>query len=156
VDEAHNVAPPGGGRYAQDSLRTQAIRTLVPHFEHKLFLTATPHNGYQESFSALLELLDNQRFARGVMPNRQQLEAVMVRRLKSEFVDEWDGKPRFPKRRLRVIEVAYSEKEKQVHSSVLSIENKLHNELLCTIIRECKSVNGFRKLQQGQNALLQR
>jgi len=40
--------------------------------------------------------------------------------------------------------------------TVLSIENKLHNELLCTIIRECKSVNGFRKLQQGQNALLQR
>jgi len=116
VDEAHNVAPPGGGRYAQDSLRTQAIRTLVPHFEHKLFLTATPHNGYQESFSALLELLDNQRFARGVMPNQKQLEAVMVRRLKSEFVDEWDGKPRFPKRRLRVIEVAYSEEEKQVHS----------------------------------------
>ena len=40
--------------------------------------------------------------------------------------------------------------------TVLSIENKLHNELLCTTIRECKSVNGFRKLQQGQNALLQR
>lgn len=115
VDEAHNVAPAGGGRYAEDSLRTQAIRTLAPQFEHKLFLTATPHNGYQESFSALLELLDRQRFARGVMPSRRQLDAVMVRRLKSEFVDEWDGKPRFPRRRLRVIEVDYSEEEKQVH-----------------------------------------
>ncbi len=90
VDEAHNIAPSGIGRYARDSLRTQAIRTLAPHFEHKLFLTATPHNGYQESFSALLELLDNQRFARGVMPSPRQLEAVMVRRLKSEFVDEWE------------------------------------------------------------------
>ena len=40
-----------------------AIRTLAPYFEHKLFLSATPHNGYKESFSALLELLDNQRFA---------------------------------------------------------------------------------------------
>ena len=65
MDEAHNVAPAGRGRYAIDSLRTAAIRTLAPHFEHKLFLTATPHNGYPESFSALLELLDNQRFARG-------------------------------------------------------------------------------------------
>jgi ERCC4-related helicase len=115
VDEAHNVAPAGRGRYAVDSLRTQAIRTLTPHFEHKLFLTATPHNGYQESFSALLELLDNQRFARGVLPNRSQLDAVMVRRLKSELVG-WDGAPRFPKRRLDVIEVDYPEEERQVHA----------------------------------------
>jgi SNF2 family DNA or RNA helicase len=59
VDEAHNCAPSGRGKYAADSLRTQALRELAPHFEHKLFLTATPHNGYRESFSALLELLDN-------------------------------------------------------------------------------------------------
>ncbi len=62
VDEAHNAAPAGTGRYATDSDRTRAVRTLAPHFEHKLFLTATPHNGYPESFSSLLELLDAQRF----------------------------------------------------------------------------------------------
>ncbi|MDQ2710955.1 MAG: AAA family ATPase, partial [Acidobacteriota bacterium] len=45
VDEAHNCAPSGRGKYATDSLRTGAIRLLAPHFEHKLFLTATPHNG---------------------------------------------------------------------------------------------------------------
>ena len=84
VDEAHNCAPSGVGKYAADSLRTQALRELAPHFEHKLFLTATPHNGYRESFSALLELLDNQRFSRGTEPDRKQLDAVMVRRLKSD------------------------------------------------------------------------
>ena len=63
VDEAHNAAPSGRGKYAMDSLRTEALHALSPHFEHKLFLTATPHNGYPESFSALLELLDQQRFA---------------------------------------------------------------------------------------------
>ena len=42
VDEAHNCAPAGRGKYATDSLRTEAIRLLAPHFEHKLFLTATP------------------------------------------------------------------------------------------------------------------
>src|SRR3984893_5121795 len=46
VDEAHNCAPSGRGKFATDSLRTQALRVLAPHFEHKLFLTATPHNGY--------------------------------------------------------------------------------------------------------------
>jgi SNF2 family DNA or RNA helicase len=85
VDEAHNVAPSGRGRYAIDSQRTKAVRMLAPHFEHKLFLTATPHNGYAESFSALLELLDNQRFARGVMPERETLAQVMVRRLKTDL-----------------------------------------------------------------------
>lgn len=114
VDEAHNVAPSGRGRYAIDSLRTDAIRLLALHFEHKLFLTATPHNGYVESFSALLELLDNQRFARGVPPDRELLSAVMVRRMKIEILD-WDGTPRFPKRKLQAIEVAYTEQEREAH-----------------------------------------
>lgn len=115
VDEAHNVAPPGTGRYATDSLRTLAVRTLSPHFEHKLFLTATPHNGYWESFSALLELLDNQRFARGVRPDPAQLERIMVRRLKRELPPRWDGTPRFPERKLEALEVEYSEAERQAH-----------------------------------------
>lgn len=116
VDEAHNVAPQGRGKYATDSQRTLAVRTLAPHFEHKLFLTATPHNGYRESFSALLELLDDQRFARGVEPDRQQLQAVMVRRMKSELKKRWDGTPRFPDRKIQALEVPYSEEEKQVHA----------------------------------------
>lgn len=114
VDEAHNVAPSGVGAYAIDSLRTAAIRTLAPHFEHKLFLTATPHNGYGESFSALLELLDNQRFARSVPPDRAVLQSVMVRRLKSELVDKL-GRKRFPIRELQTLEVAYSDEERQAH-----------------------------------------
>jgi len=116
VDEAHNVAPAGHGRYAVDSLRTLAIRTLAPHFEHKLFLTATPHNGYKESFTALLELLDNQRFARGVEPDELQKQAIMVRRLKAELPPKWDGTPRFLKRDIRALPVAYTDTERQVHA----------------------------------------
>src|SRR5216684_1201007 len=115
LDEAHNCAPSGRGKYATDSLRTQALRVLAPHFEHKLFLTATPHNGYPESFTALLELLDNQRFARGTSPDRKQLDAVMVRRLKSELPPKWDGSPRFPKRVLEPLEVNYSVEEREAH-----------------------------------------
>jgi SNF2 family DNA or RNA helicase len=117
-DEAHNCAPSGRGKYATDSMRTQALRELVPHFEHKLFLSATPHNGYPESFSALLELLDNQRFSRGTAPDRKQLDAVMVRRLKSELPPRWDGSPRFPKRVLTPLEVAYTVEERAVHAAL--------------------------------------
>ena len=118
VDEAHNVAPSGRGKYAIDSQRTTAIRTLSPSFEHKLFLSATPHNGYTESFSALLELLDNQRFARAVPINRTQLDAVMVRRLKSELALRWDGSRRFAKRCVLHLEVGYSAAERRGHQAL--------------------------------------
>lgn len=125
VDEAHNVAPSGGGKYAVDSLRTATIRLLVPHFEHKLFLTATPHNGYPESFTALLELLDSQRFARGVSPDKKQLQVVMVRRLKQEM-QNWDGSPLFPVRKLEPILVDYPAAERRAHAAL-----KRYTELRC-------------------------
>lgn len=115
LDEAHNVAPSGRGKYATDSQRTQTLRRLAPHFEHKLFLSATPHNGYRESFSALLELLDNQRFARSVEPNHEQLNAVMVRRLKSELPTRWDGTARFPQRVIQELSVNYTPEEYVAH-----------------------------------------
>lgn len=118
VDEAHNVSPAGSDNYVLDSQRTQAIRMLAPHFEHRLFLTATPHNGYQESFTSLLELLDDQRFARGIPPDREQLARVMVRRLKDDIVD-WKGEPKFAKRELVPIEVEYGEEERRIHSALV-------------------------------------
>ena len=115
VDEAHNIAPAGSLHYARPSRRTRVIRRIVPHFEHRLFLTATPHNGYSESFSALLETLDPQRFIRGVTPTPDMLRQVMVRRMKSDIVG-FDGRPRFPARRIQPLEVSYSEEERAVHS----------------------------------------
>ncbi len=116
LDEAHNVAPSGTANYVKPSDRTLAIREIVRHFEHKLFLTATPHNGYQDSFTALLEMLDDQRFARGVMPEPEQLHQVMVRRMKSELKKNWDGSSRFPERKILPLEVDYSDKEIELHS----------------------------------------
>jgi superfamily II DNA or RNA helicase len=118
VDEAHMCAPSGTGKYALDSSRTQVIREIAPHFEHRLFLTATPHNGYSESFSALLELIDNQRFAVGVTPDRKSLEAIMVRRIKAELALRPDGSVRFPKRVLHHLEVDYSVDEKEAHQNL--------------------------------------
>jgi len=116
VDEAHNIAPVSGSKYAHASDRTRAIREITPHFEHRLFLSATPHNGYSESFWALLELLDDQRFARAVKPDQKQIDAVMIRRLKSELREDWTGKSRFPPRVLEAIEVAYSDDERHAHA----------------------------------------
>jgi len=131
VDEAHNVAPSGGGKYATDSRRTHAVRAIVPHFEHKLFLSATPHNGYLESFTSLLEMLDDQRFARGIVPDPVQLSKVMVRRLKSDLDGDWTGAPRFAKRVLEPLEVTYTPEERLVHHELQSYTTlRAHNATL--------------------------
>ncbi len=119
VDEVHQCAPAGRGAYATDSQRTIALRKIAAYFEHRLFLSATPHNGYTESFTALLELLDPQRFARGVKPSDEAQRRILVRRLKSELRKELpprdDGTPRFPERRILPLSIKYPESERQIH-----------------------------------------
>ena len=117
VDEAHNVAPAANAHYALESQRTRFIRAIGPHFQHRLFLTATPHNGYTESFTSLLELLDDQRFARNILPEEKQLSQVMIRRLKSDLVDA-DGKALYPKRVLQALPVPYTQEEREIHEKL--------------------------------------
>ena len=105
LDEAHHAAPSSGARYAIDSHITRAVRDLAPRFEHRLFLSATPHNGHSNSFSALLEILDPQRFCRGVRVGKKMLEDVMVRRLKDDLREIVGG---FPKREVVQVDIDWS------------------------------------------------
>lgn len=103
LDEAHHAAPASGSNYAIDSKITRAVRDLAPRFEHRLFLSATPHNGHSNSFSALLEILDPQRFCRGVpVRSKKVLEDVMVRRLKEDLRAVQGG---FPQRDVKQIDI---------------------------------------------------
>ena len=95
LDEAHHAAPSSGGRYGIETKITRAVRDLSARFEHRLFLSATPHNGHSNSFSTLLELLDPYRFTRGVKVRETALQDVMVRRLKEDIRATQGG---FPKR----------------------------------------------------------
>lgn len=95
LDEAHHAAPSSSQKYAIDSQITRAVRDLAPRFEHRLFLSATPHNGHSNSFSALLEILDPQRFCRGVPVTAKHRDEVIVRRLKDDIREVQGG---FPKR----------------------------------------------------------
>jgi superfamily II DNA or RNA helicase len=94
LDEAHHAAPSSGGRYGIETKLTRAVRDIGGRFEHRLFLSATPHNGHSNSFSTLLELLDPYRFTRGVrVRGKKALEDVMVRRLKEDIRDVQGGFP---------------------------------------------------------------
>ncbi len=116
VDEAHHVAPASphlsaNGRrgYAIDTLRTIAVRALAERCENRLFLTATPHNGYKESFTALLEMIDNRRFVRGADIDPKELAEVMVRRLKKNLTAA--GVRNFPPRKVSALQFSPTEQE---------------------------------------------
>lgn len=96
LDEAHHAAPSSGIRYAIDSKFTRAIREVAPRFEHRVFLSATPHNGHSNSFSALLEILDPIRFTRGVPVVKRHVADAVIRRLKDDIREVQGGG--FPKR----------------------------------------------------------
>jgi ERCC4-related helicase len=101
LDEAHTAAPASASQYAVDSQLTVMIREeLARRFDNRLFLSATPHNGHSNSFSALMAMLDPQRFTRGVPieAGSKALSTVMVRRLKRDLVTL--GKSDFPERKI--------------------------------------------------------
>lgn len=122
VDEAHHVAPSAGQRagdrraYAVDSQRTLAVRELARRCEHRLFLSATPHNGYVESFTALLEMVDDHRFARGAEIDRAALAEVTVRRLKSALDDA-----RFRQREVRPLPVESTRDEQEAYDMLIGL-----------------------------------
>jgi superfamily II DNA or RNA helicase len=111
VDEAHNLAP---APFGEESDLSRMLRLLAPHFEHKLFLTATPHNGRTQSFTGLLERLDPVRFSQKealTEAERRRVEQVLVRRLKREINDRTDPPP-FPRRHPEAIPIALTPEER--------------------------------------------
>lgn len=101
VDEAHNCIPSAAG---EDSALAQMLSKVARRFEHRIFLTATPHNGYTRSYTGLLEQLDPVRFTRKdelTANERGRVGEIVIRRLKTEInkADEDAGKvPRFVER----------------------------------------------------------
>jgi superfamily II DNA or RNA helicase len=113
VDEAHNFAPTAFG--AESDL-AKMLGLLAPMFEHRLFLTATPHNGFTQSFSSLLERLDPVRFARTdelTPAERARVSEVLVRRLKRE-INAATNPPRFAERSPEAVNLQLHTGEQQL------------------------------------------
>lgn len=94
VDECHNLMP---SPFGDDSDLCRMLRLVAPRFEHRLFLSATPHNGHTRSFTGLLEILDPVRFSqtdelKGAL--KERVPQVVIRRLKRE-INARTNPPRF-------------------------------------------------------------
>ncbi len=94
VDEAHHLTP---SAFGEESDLCKMLRQVSPMFEHRLFLTATPHNGHTRSYTGLLEMLDPVRFSQTsefTDKQRERAKSVVIRRLKREINERTDP-PRF-------------------------------------------------------------
>ncbi len=125
VDEVHNLAP---NSYGDNSDRCEMLRRIAPHFEHRLFLSATPHNGFTVSFTGLLELLDPVRFQqKGKLDaqDHEQVRLTMVRRLKEELNEE--GEPdRFARRQVDGLPVSLQAEEQALFAALRRYREALH------------------------------
>lgn len=125
VDEAHNLAPAAIG---EESDLSRMLRAIAPYFEHKLFLTATPHNGHTGSFTGLLESLDPVRFAQTnemTPAERSRVEEVVVRRLKREINERTDPR-RFCDRRPEALSLRLSAEETALAEAFRTFRAKLY------------------------------
>lgn len=144
VDEAHNLMP---SNFGQDSDLADMLRLLTPWFEHRLFLTATPHNGHTRCFSGLLEQLDPVRFTRTPSftdKERAMIGDVLIRRLKSEInaQDKDAGRPpRFATRHLEPLPLYLARAEKDLASAVRAFCAALKRQLVAA--PEARTVLNF-------------
>ncbi|WP_156150650.1 DEAD/DEAH box helicase [Hyphomicrobium sp. 99] len=82
IDEAHNAAI-RKSTTGTNSQRANLARLLSRRTDSLLLLTATPHDGSQESFSSLIEMLDPTRVPDPSRLHRSDIEDLVVRRFRS-------------------------------------------------------------------------
>jgi superfamily II DNA or RNA helicase len=135
VDECHHFAPQSGSRASQ---RTRMLREIRFLFEHRVFASATPHNGKTVCFTGLLELLDPIRFQMAVEmddQDKENLAEVRIRRLK-EDINKQSLRPPFAE---------------QMDPVALPIQLSPHESALYAALREYRK-HGHARLGQASAA----
>jgi len=128
VDECHNLMP---SNFGEDSDLSKMLRAIAPWFEHKLFLSATPHNGHTRCFSGLLEQLDPVRFTQTsdfTTGMQQRIQEVVIRRLKREInaLDEQEGRiPRFCRRLTEPVPLYFSRDERRLSEAFDTLRSQV-------------------------------
>jgi len=110
VDEAHRLSRREFGNKLDASQRYSMLQKLRQRSKNVLLLTATPHQGKQDSFGALLELLAPERKSeiRTLKINPELIGEMIIRNYKADVTD-MDGNFLFHGKTVRQIDVPLSE-----------------------------------------------
>lgn len=129
IDEAHKVAKPHQTTKGSDPKmkRYHLGKKLASSTDHLLLLTATPHNGYRDTFASLLRLL-NPEIVKGQIPDitiRKNVAKNHVCQRRRSDVEDWfrisDEKSPFPKADRKELFVSLSHQHEQIMSELKAL-----------------------------------
>ena len=118
-DEAHHLT----ARETNDGIdrvgRYRVAEAVAQDTDALLFLTGTPHKGKPDQFFHLLRLLDPYRFREPSDITPDELEDLMIRRVKADdSMIAADGTPMFPSREITTLPVSLTPAERRLYDDL--------------------------------------
>lgn len=127
IDEAHNAAQRKSAA-GSNSQRAELAQLLSRRTDSLLLLTATPHDGSQESFASLIRMLDPTRVPDPARLHRSDIEDLVVRRFRSSPQVVADIGRQVPKRQLFPRHFPLSREEEVAYQAIADLHLDLDEE----------------------------
>jgi len=127
IDEAHNAAERKSAA-GSNSQRAELAQLLSRRTDSLLLLTATPHDGSQESFASLIRMLDPTRVPDPTRLHRSDIEDLVVRRFRSSPEVVADIGRAVPKRQLFPRHFPLSPQEEMAYQAIADMHLDLDKE----------------------------
>ncbi|AXX97699.1 DEAD/DEAH box helicase [Profundibacter amoris] len=121
IDEAHNAAARKAAK-GTNSQRAELAQLLSRRTDSLLLLTATPHDGSQESFASLIEMLDPTRIPNPSQLHRSDIEDLVIRRFRTSPEVVADIGRAVPKRELFRRNFPLSPEEEVAYQSIAELQ----------------------------------
>ena len=133
IDEAHNAAArkktiSAKSSASSNSQRAELARLLSRRTDSLLLLTATPHDGSQESFASLIEMLDPTRVPDPEHLVRDDIEDLVIRRFRSDANVAKDIGEHVPQRIVTPRHFPLSPAEEEAYQAIAELQLDLDEE----------------------------
>lgn len=126
-DEAHHLtARRGSDESIERTQRYTVGEAVAENSDALLLLTGTPHKGKSDQFYFMVNLLDPYRFGHESQIHPDELDDLMIRRLKEDMY-ETDGTRMFPEKNIEALGVEMSPAERKLYDDVTEYIREYYN-----------------------------
>jgi SNF2 family DNA or RNA helicase len=126
-DEAHHLtARRGSDESIERTQRYTVGEAVANNSDALLLLTGTPHKGKSDQFYFLIGLLDPYRFPHESQITPDELDDLMIRRLKDGMYDT-DGTRMFPEKNIEALPVEMTPEERRLYNDVTEYIREYYN-----------------------------